>query len=79
MNAKAKHSRKNTNSLSLLAEDVISFREAQKEIPTRPCLQTIYRWCERGVDGIKLERVRIGGRFVTSRQAVHRFLAATQS
>ena len=36
-------------------------------------VSTILRWILRGVDGVKLEAVRLGGRWVTSREALQRF------
>jgi hypothetical protein len=38
-------------------------------------IATLYRWIERGIDGVHLEAVRIGGVRVTSRPAVLRFLS----
>ena len=34
---------------------------------------TLWRWCSRGVEGIRLEHVKLGGRIVTSGEAVQRF------
>ncbi len=36
---------------------------------------TMWRWCTRGVRGVKLEYVRLGARIVTSVEAVARFSA----
>ena len=36
----------------------------------------IWRWCRRGVRGVHLEHVRIGGRIFTSAQALNRFANA---
>lgn len=33
----------------------------------------IWRWCRRGVGGVHLEHVRIGGRIFTSAEALNRF------
>ncbi|MEO1525808.1 MAG: DUF1580 domain-containing protein [Planctomycetota bacterium] len=65
--------------MNLLAEDVVSFAQAAKELPSNPNPSTLYRWASRGVRGVKLEVVRIGERQFTSRQALHRFLNATQN
>jgi len=51
--------------------------EAAKHIPGRPHVSTIWRWYRRGIRGIKLEIIRIGGRPYTSRQAIERFVERT--
>ena len=66
-----------TNPLDLLAEDVIPLNEVPEEIPGRVDVSTVWRWAQRGVGGIKLETVKIGGKKLTSRQALSRFIAAT--
>lgn len=38
---------------------------------------TIYRWVSRGIRGVRLETVRIGGGRYTSIEALHRFIEAT--
>jgi len=45
-------------------------------VPTRPHVATIWRWATRGIRGVKLDIVRIGGSTCTSREAVGRFLSA---
>jgi hypothetical protein len=65
----------------ILSEDVITFADARKEIGQltgrRPDKSSMTRWAHRGVGGVRLEAVRIGGAtLVTSRQAVHRFIVA---
>ena len=62
----------------ILSEDVISLHEARQELEPifgkRPDKTTLYRWCLKGIGGTKLEHVRIGGRILTSRQALTRFI-----
>lgn len=62
--------------LQILTEDVITLNEAARELPTRTHLSTLYRWAKRGVNGRKLETVKVGSQIVTSRQALTRFLVA---
>ena len=38
---------------------------------------TIWRWSQRGVKGVRLETVLVGGVRYTSREALDRFVAAT--
>ena len=40
--------------------------------------KTALRWCIAGIRGVRLESVKIGGRRMTSRAALRRFVAATQ-
>lgn len=41
----------------------------------KPCAVTVWRWARKGVRGVKLETEQIGGRLVTTAEAVERFLA----
>ncbi len=64
----------------ILVEDVLTLQEARVEIfratRRRPDKTTLYRWCLRGVAGVKLEHIRLGDRILTSRQAITRFITA---
>lgn len=61
-------------------ECVVTFSEAAKVLPRvngrRPHASTIWRWARKGVQGVKLETRRLGGRFVTSVEALERFSKA---
>jgi len=43
----------------------------------RPHPATCFRWRQRGISGVRLETLKVGGRRETSVEAVHRFVAAT--
>ncbi|MDB5340538.1 MAG: hypothetical protein JWN70_6157 [Planctomycetaceae bacterium] len=61
----------------LSEEELIPFSKACKEFPGGGvCLQTLHRWRLRGIRGVKLETIMIGGRRYTSRAAIGRFVAA---
>ena len=64
----------------VLTVDPVSIRKArskvQEETGYAPDPATIYRWCLRGVGGVKLEHVRIGKRILTSAAAITRFIEA---
>ncbi len=64
----------------ILSEDVLTLEQTRSELEiclgTRPDKSTVYRWCLKGVGGNKLESTRIGGRIITSKQALTRFIAA---
>jgi hypothetical protein len=75
--------------LDVTAEDALTLTEACKVLPrgrngARPQLSTLLRWIlegVRGLDGrlVRLEAVRLGRKWVTSRQALQRFTAALTS
>ena len=46
-------------------------------LPSDPCNATLYRWSKRGVSGVRLETLLIGGILYTSEQAIQRFIAET--
>ncbi len=63
--------------LRLLTEKRISLGQAARTIDVHPA--TIWRWATRGVNGVKLETIRLGGgKLWSSEQALTRFIAATQ-
>lgn len=66
--------------IDLEAEQVLSFKQAAELVPwpdgRKPSHETIRRWASRGVRGHKLESVLIGGRRVTTLEAIQRFLAS---
>ena len=61
-------------------EQILSFTEAAKCLPPingrRVHASTVWRWGRKGVCGVKLEILRLGGRFVTSAEALERFAVA---
>jgi len=66
-----------SNPLTLLAEDLLRLSEVPRELPGRTDVSTVWRWAQRGISGVKLETVKIGGKKLTSRQAISRFIEAT--
>ena len=69
-----------------MGETVLSLGEAAALLPAgrkgeRCHLSTLLRWIQRGARGptgerVYLEGVRLGGRWLTSREAIGRFVAA---
>jgi hypothetical protein len=59
-------------------ESVIQFNEARTAVPgdKRLSLATLHRWRLKGVRGVRLETILIGGLRYTSREAISRFIAA---
>ena len=58
-------------------EEIVTLTAATKTTPCRPNVATLWRWRTKGIRGIRLETMMIGGRRVTSREALSRFFAAT--
>ena len=59
-------------------ETLIPLREAPKHLPSRPNgkrihISACYRWIGRGVRGVRLESIKIGGTTYTSKEALQRF------
>lgn len=60
-------------------ERVLTFKEAAASLPQlrgrKVHVGTVYRWSSRGLRGVRLETIRIGGTVCTSREALQRFFA----
>lgn len=63
-------------SIDISSETLLSLTDAAKTLPGRPHISSIFRWVARGVRGVKLESVLVGGRRFVSREALERFSAA---
>jgi hypothetical protein len=62
--------------IDLRTEQLRSLTDAPADVPgKRPHISTLMRWVLRGVKGIKLETVVVGGRRYTSVEAINRFVA----
>lgn len=62
---------------NILDEELLTLTEAAKTLPDRPHCSTLLRWRTSGVNGVRLEAVKVGGRWFTSRQALRRFVRNT--
>lgn len=61
-------------------EQLFPLAEAvQRATGRRPHLSTCLRWATRGASGVRLETTMLGGRRLTSREAVVRFSQAVTS
>ena len=70
-----------TPMINLQTDTTLSLLQAAKLIPPtrgdKPVqVCTLVRWILHGVRGVRLEAVRIGGRWITSHEALDRFTAA---
>ena len=59
--------------IDLETETLLSLTEASRALPRidgkRPHPSTLWRWCRKGVRGVRLEYVRLGKRICTSEKA----------
>lgn len=58
-----------------LREELLSLAQAARLIPSRPHVSTLWRWCGRGVRGVRLRTVIVGGRRYTTAAYVADFVA----
>ena len=56
-------------------DDLIPLSELVKRLPRRPAPSTIHRWLRKGVHGVRLNAVFIGGIWMTTEGAWRRFVA----
>lgn len=64
--------------IDIRTESLIAVRDVPRRLPVRPNgrrlhVSAVYRWIQRGVGGVRLEAVRIGGTTYTSLEAMQRF------
>ncbi len=65
--------------IDLRSESLMTFAELVKSIPRRRqnrpiALSTLHRWRQNGIRKVRLETVRVGGSWMTSMEAYHRFI-----
>jgi hypothetical protein len=64
--------------IDLSSESLLTFSEASQVLPRRrrgrkAHPSTFWRWASRGLRGVRLEIIRVGGVTYTSREALQRF------
>ncbi len=66
--------------INIESESVLTLEEAKKAVPRRhgrhPSVATLWRWCRRGIKGVRLEYIRVGRTIITSKEAIARFFEA---
>ena len=58
-------------------EHLITLKQAARQLPGNVHLSTLHRWRLRGVKGVKLDTLMLGGRRYTSVEALYRFFERT--
>jgi hypothetical protein len=64
--------------LDPFAPDFLSLRALLNELPIRPSPAVVCRWHLRGVNGTRLEVLKIAGKLFSTRTELRRFLQASQ-
>ena len=64
--------------IDLAQEELVAIRDVPKHLPPRPTgkrvhISAVYRWLLRGIRGVRLESLKIGGTTYTSKEALQRF------
>lgn len=59
---------------NVLLSDLLTLAQAARTFPVRPSPSTLWRWRSRGIGGVRLETVMVGGRRYVSREALERFV-----
>ena len=62
------------STINILAEDLISLADLASTLPCPPSAVTMWRWHAKGVNGARLDTVRVGRRRFTTRSAFARFV-----
>ena len=70
--------------IDITAEEPISLVEAARRLPERSSgnrihVSTLYRWTQRGIKGVRLETIQVGGTRCTSMEALGRFFGRLQT
>ena len=63
--------------MDLIEEDLVRLSELAASLPWKPTRCTVWKWTTTGFRGTVLESFKLGGRNMTSKQAVNRFFART--
>ena len=63
--------------INLTSETLVKVPDSPQLFPGQPPhISTVWRWISKGVDGVTLESVRVGGLRYTTKEAISRFIAA---
>lgn len=65
--------------IDIHTEEIVQLSRCSPLVPTRPHVSTLMRWAFRGLQGHKLETIKIGGKVCTSREALQRFFERCNS
>ncbi len=60
--------------IDITREKMRTISEAAKVFPGNPAICTIWRWGSKGINGIRLDTLKCGGKWFTSDEAIERFI-----
>jgi hypothetical protein len=60
-------------------ETLLAIAEVSDHVPTHPHVATVWRWIQKGIRGVRLESVLIGGMRYTSKEALQRFFEGSNA
>jgi len=60
--------------INLESDPLLTLGEACRLLPRRPSPATLWRWRAKGINGTRLECVRVGGKWYTTRAAMSEFV-----
>lgn len=60
--------------LDMLEENLLNLSQAARIFPGGPHKSTVHRYVTHGIHGVRLETVLVGGKRLTSKEAIVRFL-----
>jgi hypothetical protein len=63
--------------IDVLRDQLLGITAAARLLPGRPHCGTIMRWVQKGLGGERLEAVKVGGKWYTTREALNDFIART--
>lgn len=62
-------------SIDIHREHLLSLAQAARMLPSSPSPTTMWRWCTRGVRGVRLRSVKVGRSRMTSEEALQEFIS----
>jgi hypothetical protein len=63
--------------IDIHSDEVLTLSQAAKRLPNHPHVSTVWRWHLRGIRGVHLETILIGGQRYTSAEALQLFIEQT--
>lgn len=60
--------------INLATDTLLTLSDAARRLPTKPSPATLWRWRNKGTNGVKFPVVRCGGRWITSVEAIAEFV-----
>lgn len=63
--------------INIETERLLTIAEAARSLPGRPHIASVWRWVNRGIQGQRLESIKVGGKRFTSAEAIARFIDRT--